>query len=189
MIQKWNKVAFFPLYLSTWENMFPFKCRHCEVRFAKRTELGGHARKMHKGMSDKYAVKMQIRSQRTSQRTIHTIAKGICTEMRMGVLDPLTLKNFRFIQKIMNAAERERRMLADLGDETNVQIDEGPFMTEDAEKRRVRGQIMKAEKERVRRMIVKVKRVLAKPSKERQLLIGPKWLALLVTISPEPVTI
>ena len=75
---------------------------------------------MHKGMSDKYAIKMQIRNQRTNQRTIHVIAKGICTEMRMGVLDELTLKNFRFIQKIMNAAERERRILNDLGDDTSV---------------------------------------------------------------------
>ena len=120
MLQKWNKVGFWPLNLSTWEKMFPFKCRHCEVRFAKRTELGGHARKMHKGMSDKYAIKMQIRNQRTNQRTIHVIAKGICTEMRNGVLDELTLKNFRFIQKIMNAAERERRILNDLGDDTSV---------------------------------------------------------------------
>ena len=47
---------------------------------------------------------------------------------------------------------------------------------------------MKAEKERVRRMIVKVKRVLAKPREERQQLIGPKWLALLDTISTEPVS-
>ena len=188
-MQIWNKVGFWPLNLSTWEKLFPYKCRHCDVRFAKRTELGGHARKMHKGMSDKYAVKMQIRNQRTGQRTIHTIAKGICTEMRQGVLDELTLKNFRFIQKIMNAAEWERKVLNDLGDETNVKIPEGQHMTVEAEKRRVREQIMRAEKERVRRMIVKVKRVLAKPSAERQQLIGPKWLALLDTISPDPVTI
>ena len=89
----------------------------------------------------------------------------------------------------MNAAEWERRFLNDLGDETNVKIGPGQHMTEEAEKRRVHDQIMKAEKERVRRMIVKVKRVLAKPSVERQKIIGPKWLALLDTISPEPVTI
>lgn len=89
----------------------------------------------------------------------------------------------------MNAAERERKILNDLGDSSSVKIDAGQNMTEEAEKRRVRGQIMKAEKERVRRMIVKVKRVLAKPASERQEIIGPKWLALLDTISPEPVTL
>ena len=82
---------------------------------------------------------MQIRKQRTGQRTIHAVAKGICTEMRQGTLDELTLKNFRFIQKIMNAAERERKILADLGDETNaMQAMKDTSDTDEAERRRVR---------------------------------------------------
>ena len=114
-------------------------CRHCGERFVKRTELGGHARKMHIGMSSKYAIKMQIRKQRTGQRTIHAVAKGICTEMRQGTLDELTLKNFRFIQKIMNAAERERKILAGLGDKIgDVEAMKDTSDTEEAERRRVR---------------------------------------------------
>jgi hypothetical protein len=55
----------------------PTVCPFCPATFAKSQSLGGHVSKKHRGMSNKYANKMQVRDRRTPKRQLLREAQGI----------------------------------------------------------------------------------------------------------------
>jgi len=58
----------------------PFKCAFCDKSFTKRTSLGGHVGKKHRGMSSSYLNKTQVYTQREAHRNYLAKAKMIFAE-------------------------------------------------------------------------------------------------------------
>ena len=75
-----------------------------------RTALGGHARKMHLGDSEKYAAKKAKRESRVLDRAVQGFAKAINIAMKAKTLDPVTRGTFKWIKNRMIASEREARI-------------------------------------------------------------------------------
>ena len=87
----------FPFKMPKRKRLDPHLCRHCGSRFKTRTALGGHARKMHLGHSEKYAAKRAKRESRVLERAVKNFAKAINIAMKSSTLDRVTLGTFKWI--------------------------------------------------------------------------------------------
>ena len=54
-----------------------YNCKHCSMSFDNPRALGGHFSKQHKGMSDAYNKKMEVRESRTIYRDALHLAKEL----------------------------------------------------------------------------------------------------------------
>ena len=72
-----------------------------------RTALGGHARKMHLGDSEKYAAKRAKRDSRVLERAVQRLSKAINIAMKANTLDRVSRSTFKWINNRMTASERE----------------------------------------------------------------------------------
>ena len=148
-----------------------YKCHHCDARFVKRQSLGGHAVKVHKGLSPNYIAKKINREKRTRERALHCIAKEIHFAMKAGTLDAITGQTFRWIRNRLTAAEREEV----LGVRQEVDVNDPDIKARD----------YRADKGRIRRLKEKIERVLKMPQATKQEMIGAHWLERLENMPTE----
>ena len=145
-----------------------FTCRHCDREFSSRHALGGHASKVHPGMSEKNAHKVRRRIERTKDRTIHAIAKDIYAEMKAGTLSDLMRQTFKWKRNRRTEGEKQLLIVKSAGMEMPLPTEEEAAAMKKRDKL--------SDKGRVRRLIEKVWHVLSLPLEEIQKLVSPDYI-------------